>query len=142
MGWKELGRVKHMPAPRSSLWKCCLFGVLFMEMACAQHKTIQPVSNPMDAAWSEIRDGIGKLENEHAHEDDWRKASEPHPEVVSSISDLNEQTKSLEISVSEREGLPAAFNKSSRVIHFGFECNYHALVFFDEAGKSWKVIKW
>jgi hypothetical protein len=96
----------------------------------------------MDAAWSKIRDGIAKLEDEHAHENDWRKASEPQPELVSSISALQVHTKDLEIAASERVGLPAAFNKSSRVIQFGFECNYHALVFFDESGKSWKVIKW
>jgi hypothetical protein len=96
----------------------------------------------MDAGWSRIRDRIDKLGDEHAHEADWRKASEPQSEVVSSISDLHEQTKDLEITAAEREVLPAAFNKSSRVVNFGFECNYHALVFFDQAGKCWKVIKW
>lgn len=113
-----------------------------MQAACNQPRAVQPVFNPMDTAWSGIRDGINKLEDQHANEDGWRKASEPPPEVISSISDLHERTKHLEITVTEREGLPAAFNRSSRVIHFGFEGNFHALVFFDESGKSWKVIKW
>jgi hypothetical protein len=58
------------------------------------------------------------------------------------MADLHEQTKGLRVTEAEKEELPAAFKKSSRVIEFGFEGDYHALVFFDEAGKSWKVIKW
>lgn len=132
-----------MPAPRSSLWKWCLCGLLFVQVACTQPQALQqPVANPMDAAWSRIRDGINKLGDQHANENDWRKASEPEPKVIRSMADLHEQTMELEITASEREELPAAFNKSSRVIQFGFECNYHALVFFDEARSSWKVIKW
>ncbi len=131
-----------MPTPRSPFWKWHLCGLLFMQVACTQHKAVQPVFNPMDAAWSRIREGISKLENEHAPEIEWRKASEPQSSVVASVSDLQDQTKSLEITDSERELLRAAFKRSSRVIHFGFEGNFHALVFFDAAGKSWKVTKW
>jgi len=40
------------------------------------------------------------------------------------------------------ESLRDAFNKSSKVVHYGFDCNYHALVFFDEAKRAWKVIKY
>ena len=131
-----------MPTFRSSHWQWCFFGLLLMQMACTQHKTVQPVSNPMDAAWSQIRGGISELEIRHANEQDWRKASEPGPQVISSISALRDQIKGLNITDSEREALSTAFRQSSRVVHFGFECNYHALVFFNEAGKCWKVIKW
>lgn len=96
----------------------------------------------MVAAWSQIRDGIIELENRHANEEDWRKASESEPLVVSSISALHDQIKGLDLTNSEREALSAAFRQSSRVIHFGFECDYHAMVFFDDSGKAWKVIKW
>lgn len=131
-----------MLVPRSSLWKWYFCGLLFMQMNCAQHKAVQLVANPMDAAWSKIRHGIDKLEEEHASEKEWRKASEPQPKVLGSAADLYDQTKGLKIASSENDDLSAAYYRSSRVIHFGFTCDYHALVFFDEAGKSWKVIKW
>jgi len=127
-----------------SSWSWCLGVLTVILMSCAQDKPIQPIFNPMEGAWAGIRDGINKLDKDHASEDEWRKASEPHPgpDVVVTIAVLNELTKNLGLTEAERSELTAAFNKSSRVVHFGFECDYHALVFFDDAERAWKVIKY
>ena len=123
-------------------WCLCVLSVVLL--ACSQHKPVQPVYNPMEAAWSGIRENINKLESEHVFEDEWRKAAELHPEpkAVQSITELKKQTEGMEFTSLERDQLTKDFNISSRVIHFGFECNYHALVFFDDAKRAWKVIKW
>lgn len=116
-------------------------------VGCQSHEpVVTNEANLMLGIWAGVMDGINKLEDAHASEDEWRKASvpppEPKPEVVRSITALNELTKDLGLTDAQRLELPAAYNKSSRVIHFGFECNYHALVFFDDAKRAWKVIKW
>lgn len=129
-----------------SFWKWCVCVLAVDLMSCAHEKPTQPISNPMEAAWAGVRSAINKLDEDHASEDEWRKANvpppEPGPEVVRSIAALSELTKDLGLTDAERLELPAAYNKSSQVVHFGFECNYHALVFFDDAKRAWKVIKW
>lgn len=96
----------------------------------------------MESIWSGIGDDINKLEEEHADENRWReKSNAPESKQINSVSELIERTKGLSISPRQKV-LSDAFNKSSRVVHFGFDCDFHALVFFDDARRSWKVIKW
>jgi hypothetical protein len=52
------------------------------------------------------------------------------------------ETKELNLTPGDRAGLPDDFSNSSRVVHFGFDCDFHALVFFDDSKRAWKVIKW
>lgn len=95
----------------------------------------------MEAAWAGIRAGIDKLEDDHAHLDEWKKSTSQF-RAVSSLTALTEETRNLSISDVERKELAEDFAKSSSVFHFGYECDYHALVFFDNARKAWKVIKY
>ncbi len=112
-------------------------------VSCAHNKPIDNSFNPMPRIWAGIGDGIHKLEEEHAHEGAWTTAAtggEPIP--IHSLVELMEETKALSMPPEERSGLRDAFSKSSKVVHYGFDCDYHALVFFDDARQAWKVIKW
>jgi hypothetical protein len=102
---------------------------------------LPPFPNIMEAAWAGIRADIDKLEVGHARLDEWKKST-PEFNAISSLPALKENTQNLGISDDEQRELHDAFAKSSSVFHFGYECNYHALVFFDAAKRAWKVIKW
>jgi hypothetical protein len=90
----------------------------------------------MPAIWHSIADEINGLERAHAKEVSWSGASSS----VQNISTLAELINICPGDMSS-DDLQTAFARSTKVVHYGFE-ELHALVFFDRAGCSWKVIKW
>ena len=94
----------------------------------------------MPAIWSGIRTDIDKLEARHAPKTDWDKSA-PENFRITSIAKLLEVVPQP-LSKSEAEDISDQFRTSALTLHYGFDCNFHALVFFDGEMKSRKVIKW
>ncbi len=95
----------------------------------------------MPEIWKSIADGITNLETESAAESEWIEASESS-EPVTTVSQALFLANRLDMPRTQRKEISDAFGTSATVRHFGFECDFHALAFFDRHGKAWKVIKW
>ena len=92
--------------------------------------------NAMQAPWAEIRSTINRLEMEHATEAQWKMKSE-NSEVVPSVSALVDICPMC-VTI---KGIAQDFQRSPKVVHFGFEGGFHALVFFDATGRSGRVLR-
>jgi hypothetical protein len=115
-------------------------------MGCAgcSKPPVQPFPAPYEfltgeALFQPIRDRIDSLEN--ASESEWESAAASSEEVAS-LDELASLTRNVGFAPGERMGLVADFHRAARVTHFGFEANYHALVFFQASGKPFRIEKW
>ena len=95
----------------------------------------------MPDAWAAIHSKIDRLENSHATPAEWTKAADGS-EKITRISQLHTTLTTLLLDASEQRQLDKLFRTSARTIHFGFECNYHALVFFDSNDRPVRILKW
>lgn len=124
-------------------WITLLTAAVFFVGCANREAAVSNDNNPMPRIWAGIGAGITELENAHAPEDAWAKeATGADPRPIRSLAELMEETKELNLTPRDRAGLPDDFSNSSRVVHFGFDCDFHALVFFDDSKRAWKVIKW
>lgn len=101
--------------------------------------TVSSVShseNAMQDSWTEVRSTINRLEVEHATEAQWKMKSESS-EVVPSVSALVDICPMC-VTI---KGIAQDFQRSPKVVHFGFEGGFHALVFFDATGRSGRVLR-
>lgn len=119
--------------------KLTLFVILFATglNSCAAKLPDMVVGNPMQAAWGVIAEEINELERTHAAVAEWRRGSESAVLVNS-----EEELLALVPSGLSNKLVRLEFARSAKVIHFGFECDYHALVFFDGGGRAREVFKW
>lgn len=94
----------------------------------------------MPAIWSGIRADIDKLEATHAPKTDWDKSAAEKIRITS-IAKLPEVIPPP-LSESEADEMSNQFRASALTVQYGFDCDFHALVFFDTEMKTRKVIKW
>ena len=127
--------VKIMPTVRL----LCLMVILMFSNSCAHRHRTPDVYNPMPELWKSIADRIDAMEREHAPDAVWRenKDSGSIPQEIRTASELFSACPAGYPS----QGLQTDFARSTKVVHYGFECDYHAIVFFDADGRAWKVIK-
>ena len=97
--------------------------------------------DPMPGIWAETVAGIDDLQLRGATIPEWR-ASAADSEVIGSIGELKEVLASVPLADGEWIGLVADFNAAAKVLHFGFEGNFHALVYFDQNGRAYRTLKW
>lgn len=111
---------------------------------CSTNEPVAPPTiNLIDEIWASIRAEIDRLEQEHATSAEWQKAKALEDSArVKSLENLHSIIKGLELDASEKKQLDELFTNSSKTMHFGFECQYHALVFFDSNDRSKYVVKW
>lgn len=102
---------------------------------------VTPMPNPMEHIWAGIGSKIVHLEESHATVDEWTKAA---GEVtrIRNAEELRGSLRYTELSSEEMDRALAEFSSATRTIHFGFDCNYHALVFFGKNNRSSYVIRW
>jgi hypothetical protein len=112
---------------------------LIVELSSCATRSVPEVPNPMPAIWKSVRDEIDSMEKAHARESTWRDNCEP-----SSIVTIKTASALLDACPAgfPSKGLQADFARSTKVVQYDFECDYHTLVFFDAGGRAWKVIKW
>ncbi|HYF36231.1 MAG TPA: hypothetical protein VD994_13135 [Prosthecobacter sp.] len=96
--------------------------------------------NPMPQIWAGIVEGILTLERRRAPRPEWRAAAE-FEEVVRSRKDLEKVVDGLALDDLTEVEAVALYQRSRLVAHYGFEGNFHALVFFDGRGRALKVLR-
>ena len=98
-----------------------------------------PPDGMEDEIFASIRNQINSLEQSPKSE--WKSAT-GHAEEILSLEALRELTKDVGFEDHERMQLTEDFAKADSVTHFGFDCNYHALVLFDVSEMPFRVAKW
>ncbi len=94
----------------------------------------------MPALWSGIKADIDKLEARQAPKSEWDKSAAEKLRITSIVKLLEVMPQSL--AKSEADEISDQFHTSALTVHYGYDCDYHALVFFDAGMKAQKVIKW
>ncbi len=122
------------------------FRILFMAsialVSCDSTKDAPPPPpNPMESIWADIRSKVVGLDESHASRAEWQKAScEQYP--LQSADEVRNVLKETSLTQNEVDEAAEAFKTASQTIHFGYDCDYHALVFFDRNGNSSSAILW
>lgn len=95
----------------------------------------------MLSMWSKVGDQIELLESKNATQREWKSASESEVLIKSSeqLAELIERSR-LEPKV--KSDILQGYNPNRLTAHYGFDADYHALVFFDKVQKSTRVFKW
>ncbi len=110
---------------------------------CSNPVNYDPSPIPPDGIEEEmfasIRNQIDSLEQSPKSE--WKSATGYAEEIIS-LEALQELTKDVGFEDHERLQLTKDFVKADSVVHFAFDCNYHALVFFDASNVPFRVEKW
>ena len=96
--------------------------------------------NPMPAIWTGINARIAQLEETRAPKLEWDKSASESCQIRS-LHHLREVMPSSFGKPDDGEP-PSLFKDSTMVVHYGFDCDFHAVVFFDAKMKPSKVIKW
>ena len=119
-----------------------ILAVLIALVSCESTKVVVPSQpNLMKSIWADIRSNMARLNEAHASMADWQKSStEEHP--LRSSYEIRKVLKSTHLTLDEVDQAVKAFKAASRSVHFGFDCDYHALVFFDEKNRSSSAIFW
>tara|TARA_R110002049_G_scaffold160606_1_gene325581 strand:- start:551 stop:937 length:387 start_codon:yes stop_codon:yes gene_type:complete len=100
-----------------------------------------PPPNPMEFVWESIRGEINHLEASHATLKDWRQAA-GEEQQLNTADETRAFLEGTGLSSNDIDHATSSFSTAAKVIHFGFDCNYHALVFFDQADRASFVINW
>jgi hypothetical protein len=96
--------------------------------------------NPMPTLWAGITQSIENLEMRHASSIEWTRLAESC-DPITSLAELDATLRLAGISIEDRETVRSEWGKTSPVVHYGFESDHHALVFFADDHAS-KVFKW
>lgn len=111
-------------------------------MSCAHSQSkVVPTPNPMPSIWQGIRTDIDALEKSKASPLQWEKQSESVEHILDDRQ-LSQLTAHLSLVESEQTALQWYRSTAAQTIHYGFEGNHHALVFFDLHNKPSHVLKW
>lgn len=117
---------------------------------CQTESTIRAINSPFDAPipntapnlWADVRNEIERLERSGAPLSKWKESSESN-ERVTTILRLHEITESIKFkSEPEKRKFDQLYSSGPETYHFGFEGNFHALVFFDASQNPMEVLKW
>jgi hypothetical protein len=115
-----------------------LFLVGALLCGCAQPRLIEP--DPSAAIMDAITGRMDELKRTDADRSEWNKAAYSAT-VLKTLSDLH---NALPVGVPaneierqrERRHLDHLFRTSSVAVHYGFECDFRAIVFFDRKGRQ------
>lgn len=105
-----------------------------------RQEKMEAAENPMPKIWSNIESSINDLETSRATPSQWTAVAESSDTILSE----NQLLTLLPFKTSETIKINNAlsnFRNAEKVIHFGFEANHHAVVFFS-ANKTTSLIKW
>jgi|GEM_PF-1528934 len=109
---------------------------------CTTAKVVnQRVGNPMPELWAGVRTKIDSLEASRATFPEWAKVADSF-EKITSITKLRATLAKVSPDAEERRKAEQSFQTAACAGNFGLECNIHALVFFDSAGRTVRTIKW
>lgn len=100
-----------------------------------------PVVNPMPAIWDSTRNEIVRLKEAKATASQWKEKAESSEKVVSKKA-LAQLTHDVDLTDAERASLLKQHQNSAQTVHYGFEGNFHALVFFNSQGSAQNTLLW
>lgn len=119
-----------------------LAGFSFFGAGCATPPpTVREFENPMPKVWAMLEGQIAILKKVGATQAQWTKAAD-NALPISSIAELRGAIAATGVPADavererQQEHLERLFRTSHHVIHFGFECDFHAIVFFDSRGRQ------
>ena len=101
-------------------------------MSCGPRKSAtyqEPPINPMPDLWQSIAGDIAELERSHAPKKEWDHKAESG-RTVRDTTELSAVLSQSGLSPSDRSEAILRFKNVEEVVHYGFESNFHALVFF------------
>jgi hypothetical protein len=115
-----------------------LFLVTAFLGGCAQPRLIEP--DPSADIMNAITGRMDRLKQTDADRSEWNKAASS-ANVLHTLTDLH---KALPIGVpaseierqQERRHLDHLFRTSYVAVHYGFDCDFQAIVFFDRKGRQ------
>ena len=108
-------------------------------IGCAKDPIPGPPPGYYDDPYKSIRDKIDSLERSPKNE--WI-ASTDSCEQINTIKELEDLIQPISFSEDERRQLLSDYEQAHTTYHFGYEGNYHALVFFTSTGNPIRVEKW
>lgn len=117
-----------------------VISLFFCGCIALQRKSVDDSLNPMTDLWSETRNKILNLERSNASEIEWAALADSS-DIIEDKKELSRILSSVSISEQRRKACLYLFDGHYKAIHFGFDSNYHALVFF-KGDKSILVEKW
>ncbi len=115
-----------------------------MIVACGSQPTREPFSvmaNPMPNIWASVVDEILRLEKTKSTKSEWSAVAESE-ELVEAREQLEGILNESKLSEQERMLALQMFQSGPLITHFGFDADYHALVFFDATQRSTRVFAW
>ena len=129
-------------------WSRPFFGIAailaaFASTGCSSTKNNAPVIiNPMPEIWARIEREIQGLKAGRSTYSQWKAAASVSglPEPVTSIDRLRSvfaatgKPANDALAQQHEKELIERFLSAPRTVHFGFECDFHAIVFFDKHG--------
>ncbi len=110
-------------------------------VSCEDARTSSGHVNPMLGIWNQIASTIDNLEASKATPDKWAANAE-HSEEVHTEQQMSLLIARMAMPADERAALVRIYKSSDKVVHYGFEGDFHALVFFDDQSKAQRVVKW
>lgn len=111
-------------------------------VGCAQSSpdnNTEKINSGAEEMFATSRSQIDSLEN--SSKADWIKSSGSHEEIES-LAELKQLIHSVSFTEAERSQLAVDFHQAHSTTHFGFDCDYHALVLFDSSGTPIRIEKW
>jgi len=113
-----------------------------MLLSCTAPQTeVEIVPNPMPVIWEAVRNDLIQLEKIGAPPAQWAQKAE-QSEVIRNQRQLAVVTEHLNLSGAEKAALLRHYQGAAETIHYGFEGNYHALVFFTDKSFPDHVLRW
>lgn len=113
--------------------------LLFFAIISCSPETFDPIPyGPVSDGWDEWADEIAKLKSPGTPKYDWdQKASTGSTQAVTSESDIRQIISRYEDMTDEERGhLLDLFSRARGTVHYGFEGDFRALVFFDEDNRT------
>ena len=95
----------------------------------------------MERIWASIRERIDSLEARRASHVEWSRAADESRDITD-LASLRSTLAPAKLSSAETQRIEALFRSSRRTVEYGFEGDFHALVFFDSADRAMHVVKW
>ena len=95
----------------------------------------------MTGLWASVGDEIRSLEDTKSIKAKWSAAAESE-EPVKTREQLDGILNRSRLSEQERTQARQMFKAGQLIAHFGFDADYHALVFFDATQRPARVFAW
>lgn len=149
--WNPLGEVVCFPyllsdqmnSSSNLLTAAALTGIAVVMMSCgprlSEAHQEKPI-NPMPEIWQSTTEDISTLEQSRASRKEWDRKAESR-QTVHNTTELSATLARSGLSSRDRTEAARRFQDAEAVVHYGFEGNFHALVFF-RSGTPFLVKKW